>query len=135
MTIIDFYKKLSKILTDTREEFLSRAEGESKLEKLLEESETHGLQIKIKRQRLLFLFVSIPGLRLTIHPSTTHGAIYIGPAGPRIKFFILVGMSSPTSPTKHVFARIQQYRTFIFCAISIRAIFYPRRSALRPIIR
>ena len=52
MTIIDFYKKLSKILTDTREEFLSRAEGESKLEKLLEESETHGLQIKINPQIL-----------------------------------------------------------------------------------
>ena len=52
MTIIDFYKKLSKILTDTREEFLSRAEGESKLEKLLEEAETHGLQIKINPQIL-----------------------------------------------------------------------------------
>jgi hypothetical protein len=47
MTIIDFYKKLSKILTDTREEFLSRPEGESKLSKLLEDAETHGLKVEI----------------------------------------------------------------------------------------
>jgi hypothetical protein len=47
MTIIDFYKKLSRILTDTREEFLSQNEGKKKLQKLLEEAENNNLQVKI----------------------------------------------------------------------------------------
>jgi hypothetical protein len=36
MTIVDFYKELSKILTDTRTSFLSRDAAEGKLESLLE---------------------------------------------------------------------------------------------------
>jgi hypothetical protein len=52
MTIVDFYKKLSRILTDTREEFLSRTEGQKRLEKLLEEAENNGLQVKVSENIL-----------------------------------------------------------------------------------
>ena len=47
MTIIDFYKKLSKILTDAREEFLSQTEAEEKLEKLLSEAKENKLNVDI----------------------------------------------------------------------------------------
>ena len=52
MTIVDFYKKLSKILTDTREEFLSRSEAQRKLESLLEEAQKHDLKVKISGEIL-----------------------------------------------------------------------------------
>jgi len=38
MTIIDFYKKLSKILTDCRENFTSRKEAQTRLDFILEEA-------------------------------------------------------------------------------------------------
>ena len=38
MTIIDFYKRLSTLLTDSRENFLSKSQSEKKLEDLLEEA-------------------------------------------------------------------------------------------------
>ena len=47
MTILDFYKKLSVILTDTREEFITHSQAQKKLEKLLEEAENYRLQVKI----------------------------------------------------------------------------------------
>jgi hypothetical protein len=47
MTIIDFYKKLSKILTDTREEFLSQDEGKTRLEELLEKANQNNLDVQI----------------------------------------------------------------------------------------
>jgi hypothetical protein len=52
MTIIDFYKKLSKILTDTREHFLSNQDGVRKLGELLDEAEKHGLEVKISKEIL-----------------------------------------------------------------------------------
>jgi hypothetical protein len=47
MTIIDFYKKLSKLLTDTRENFLTKSQAESKLEDLLEDAKKNKLDVKI----------------------------------------------------------------------------------------
>jgi hypothetical protein len=52
MTIIDFYKQLSKILTDTREEFLSQRESKNKLENLLETAKSNGLDVKVSPQIL-----------------------------------------------------------------------------------
>jgi|LakMenE01Jun11ns_1017448.scaffolds.fasta_scaffold9424425_2 hypothetical protein len=52
MTIIDFYKKLSKILTDTREHFISQDDGERKLENLLDEANKHGLDVKVSKEIL-----------------------------------------------------------------------------------
>jgi len=57
MTIIDFYKQLSKILTDTREHFLSQSDGERKLEKLLEEASKNGLEVNIDKQILDPIFL------------------------------------------------------------------------------
>jgi hypothetical protein len=47
MTIIEFYKKLSKILTDAREEFLSQKEAEDKLQILMNEAKESNLNIDI----------------------------------------------------------------------------------------
>ena len=47
MTIIDFYKKLSQILTDTREEFYSQNQGQKKLDELLELAKSNGLDVKV----------------------------------------------------------------------------------------
>ena len=47
MTIIDFYKKLSKILTDAREEFLSHKEAEDKLEILMNQAKENKLNVDI----------------------------------------------------------------------------------------
>lgn len=52
MTIINFYKELSKILTDTRENFLSRNQGERKLEDLLELAEKFGLEVNVDKSIL-----------------------------------------------------------------------------------
>lgn len=52
MNILDFYKQLSKILTDTREHFISQSDGERKLEKLLDEAHKHGLDVKISAEIL-----------------------------------------------------------------------------------
>ena len=52
MTIVDFYKKLSRLLTDTREKFLSQGAAEKQLEELLEEAEKNGIQVKIDKQIL-----------------------------------------------------------------------------------
>lgn len=47
MTIIDFYKKLSILLTDTRENFLTKSQAEKRLEELLEDAIKNKLDIKI----------------------------------------------------------------------------------------
>jgi hypothetical protein len=47
MTIIDFYKKLSKILTDAREEFLSKKEAKDKLEILMNQAKENKLNVDI----------------------------------------------------------------------------------------
>jgi hypothetical protein len=47
MTIIDFYKKLSNLLTDTRENFLTKSQAEKRLEELLEDAKKNKLDIKI----------------------------------------------------------------------------------------
>jgi hypothetical protein len=47
MTIIDFYKSLSKLLTDTRENFLTKSQAEKKLEELLEDAIKNKLDVKI----------------------------------------------------------------------------------------
>jgi hypothetical protein len=52
MTIIDFYKKLSKILTDTREEFLSRSDAQRKLDWLMDEAQKNDLKVKISNEIL-----------------------------------------------------------------------------------
>lgn len=47
MTIIEFYKKLSKLLTDARENFLSSEDAKSKLETLLIEAEKSNLSVSV----------------------------------------------------------------------------------------
>jgi hypothetical protein len=47
MTIIDFYKQLSKLLTDARENFLTKSLAEKKLEELLEDAKKNKLDIEI----------------------------------------------------------------------------------------
>ena len=47
MTIIDFYKSLSKLLTDTRENFLTKSQAEKILEELLEDAIKNKLDVKI----------------------------------------------------------------------------------------
>ena len=52
MTIIEFYKKLSNLLTDTREEFLSQNQAQKKLNELLEKAKESGLNINISENIL-----------------------------------------------------------------------------------
>ena len=52
MTIIEFYKKLSNLLTDTREEFLSQNQAKKKLDQLLEKAKESGLQVNISENIL-----------------------------------------------------------------------------------
>ena len=52
MTIIEFYKSLSKILTDTREEFLSQNQGKKRLDELLEKAKESGLQVNVSESIL-----------------------------------------------------------------------------------
>ena len=47
MTIIDFYKQLSKLLTDTRENFITKSQADKRLEELLEDAIKNKLDIKI----------------------------------------------------------------------------------------
>jgi hypothetical protein len=47
MTIIDFYKQLSKLLTDTRENFLTKSQAEKRLGELLEDAIKNKLDVKI----------------------------------------------------------------------------------------
>ena len=47
MTIIDFYKQLSKILRDCRERFITKEEAQVKLDNLLSESKKSKLEIEI----------------------------------------------------------------------------------------
>lgn len=47
MTVIDFYKQLSKLLTDARERFLSKEEAQKKLETLLEKAQESNLDVKV----------------------------------------------------------------------------------------
>ena len=52
MTIIEFYKSLSSLLTDTREEFLSQNQAKKKLDQLLEKAKESGLNINISENIL-----------------------------------------------------------------------------------
>jgi len=52
MTIIEFYKKLSKILTDARENFISNEDAKSKLEDLLIEAEKSNLSVDVSTEIL-----------------------------------------------------------------------------------
>ena len=47
MTIINFYKQLSKLLTDTREDFITKSQAEKKLEELLQDAIKNKLDVKI----------------------------------------------------------------------------------------
>jgi hypothetical protein len=47
MTIIDFYKSLSKLLTDTRENFITKSQADKRLEELLEDAIKNKLDVKI----------------------------------------------------------------------------------------
>lgn len=47
MTIIDFYKELSKILTDRRENFISLIQAQEKLDTLLLKAQEFQLQVEI----------------------------------------------------------------------------------------
>jgi hypothetical protein len=47
MTIVDFYKRLSRILEDCRERFKDKAESKELLEKLLEEAKESKLSVNI----------------------------------------------------------------------------------------
>jgi len=52
MTIIEFYKSLSVLLTDTRENFLSQNQAKKKLNGLLEKAKDSGLQVNISENIL-----------------------------------------------------------------------------------
>jgi hypothetical protein len=52
MTIIDFYKKLSQILTDCREDFISRKEAQKRLDSILEEAKKSNLDVNINTEIL-----------------------------------------------------------------------------------
>ena len=52
MTIIEFYKNLSVILTDTRENFLSQNQAKKKLNNLLESAKDSGLKVDISENIL-----------------------------------------------------------------------------------
>ena len=47
MTIVDFYKRLSRILEDCRERFKDKAESKELLEKLLQEAKESKLSVNI----------------------------------------------------------------------------------------
>jgi hypothetical protein len=47
MTIVDFYKRLSRILEDCRERFKDKAESKELLEKLLQEAKESTLSVNI----------------------------------------------------------------------------------------
>jgi hypothetical protein len=47
MTVIDFYKQLSSLLTDAREKFLSKEEAREKLNTLLEKAKESNLDVKV----------------------------------------------------------------------------------------
>jgi len=47
MTVIDFYKQLSSLLTDAREKFLSKEEAQKKLDTILEKAKESNLDIKV----------------------------------------------------------------------------------------
>ena len=52
MTIIDFYKKLSQILTDCREDFISRKEAQKRLDFILEEAKKSNLDVNVNPEIL-----------------------------------------------------------------------------------
>ena len=47
MNVIDFYKKLSKLLTNARERFLSKEEAQKELDELLEKAQESNLDVKV----------------------------------------------------------------------------------------
>jgi hypothetical protein len=52
MTIIEFYKKLSTLLTDAREKFISHTQAEKKLEELIEQAQDSKLDVKVSKNIL-----------------------------------------------------------------------------------
>lgn len=52
MTIIEFYKELSRLLTDTRENFISQNQAKKKLEDLLDRAQKSKLDVKISEEIL-----------------------------------------------------------------------------------
>jgi len=52
MTIIEFYKKLSTLLTDAREKFISQTQAEKKLEELIEQAKDSKLDVKVSKDIL-----------------------------------------------------------------------------------
>jgi hypothetical protein len=52
MTVVDFYKDLSKILTDARERFLSKRDAQIKLDLLLEKAHESNLEVDISENIL-----------------------------------------------------------------------------------
>jgi hypothetical protein len=52
MTIIEFYKELSRLLTDTREDFISQNQAKKKLEDLLDRAKKSNLDVKISEEIL-----------------------------------------------------------------------------------
>lgn len=52
MTIIDFYKELSRLLTDTRENFLSQNQAKQKLNDLLDKAKKSKLEVNISEDIL-----------------------------------------------------------------------------------
>ena len=52
MTIIEFYKKLSTLLTDAREKFISQTQSEKKLEELIEQAKDSKLDVKVSKDIL-----------------------------------------------------------------------------------
>ena len=57
MTIIDFYKKLSKLLTDARENFISHNQAKQRLQQLIETSQDYGLDVNINSEILGPIFL------------------------------------------------------------------------------
>ena len=53
MTIVDFYKELSKVLTRRREYLLTKDEAKKKILSLLEKAEESNLEIKIDIDHIL----------------------------------------------------------------------------------
>jgi hypothetical protein len=53
MTIVDFYKELSKVLTRKREYLLTKDEAKKKILSLLEKAEESNLEIKIDIDHIL----------------------------------------------------------------------------------
>jgi hypothetical protein len=52
MTTIQFYKKVSKLITDTRDQFLTLEEAEEKLDSLMELAKIHNIGVHFDKSIL-----------------------------------------------------------------------------------